>query len=71
MAMSWEFKKVLYRIMIVAGQVALRCAWEPMSTGCDWQNGMSAGDATVRMRLEIGRREIPSAKGNHRRTMEG
>jgi hypothetical protein len=50
---------MIFVITIAAGHVAWRCAREAMLTRCGWQNGMSAGGATVRMRLEIGCRDNP------------
>jgi hypothetical protein len=49
----------IYLIVLSTGHMPWRCAQEPMSTLCLWQNEMSVGGATVRLRLEVGRRDIP------------
>jgi hypothetical protein len=48
---------------VTAGQLARACQYWVMSNSCTCQDGMSADGATVRMRLEIGRQDIPFARG--------
>jgi hypothetical protein len=56
---------------ITAGQLANTCqSWE-MSSGCIWQYCIPSDDATVRMLLEIRRRDSPFAKGASCHTIEG
>jgi hypothetical protein len=56
---------------VTAGQQASLCQYWAMLHGCFWQDGMSAEGATVRMRLEIGHRDKPFARGTSCHTMEG
>jgi hypothetical protein len=53
----------LFTDQVTAGQLASLCHYWAMSNGGIWQDGMSVEGATVRMRLEIRRRDIPFARG--------
>jgi hypothetical protein len=61
----------LLRDQVTAGQVARACQYWVMSNSCTCQDGMSADGATVRMLLEIGRQDIPFARGASCHTIEG
>jgi hypothetical protein len=61
----------LFDGQITAGQLANNCQSWIMSNSCIWQDGIPADDATVRMRLEIRRRDNPFAKGTSCHTIEG
>jgi hypothetical protein len=71
MAASCGFTSKVGANLIRAGHEPWCCAFLLRQGVAIDKNGMSAMDATVRMRLESGCRDIPFARGASCRTIEG